>query len=164
MEVQKYCTKCGYPVEEGAVFCTHCGKKLTDSIVCPHCNGPVSPSDTVCPSCGQSLKNEETGAFVGVASQKEEKPGTLALTRDSTIALIFALCSFLFSPLAIVGLVFAIKAGRKDHCSQAALFISIFAIILFVCQAIYASMVFNDMMKEMEEELATAIRLFTPYF
>ena len=47
------CPKCGEGLEDGALFCTNCGEKL--SVTCPKCGKTLKPGAKFCSGCGANL-------------------------------------------------------------------------------------------------------------
>jgi hypothetical protein len=57
------CLRCGKPLVEGKLFCTHCALP-TDAVKCPKC-GSVTQGREYCTACGQPMKESSAA---GVAS------------------------------------------------------------------------------------------------
>lgn len=72
----KYCRYCGAELEDDAVFCDKCGKKLTDNsphannkkeenvvdgkiFKCPFCGGNLPSNASACPHCGSEIRGRE---------------------------------------------------------------------------------------------------------
>ena len=72
----KYCRYCGAELEDDAVFCDKCGKKLTDGgqhsnykkesnvvdgkiFKCPFCGGNLPSNASACPHCGSEIRGRE---------------------------------------------------------------------------------------------------------
>ena len=57
IEAVKCCPKCGTPIEEGAVFCTGCGVRLSDVLQPEEPEAPAEeePAFKFCVSCGEKL-------------------------------------------------------------------------------------------------------------
>ena len=47
------CSSCGYENDEDALFCNHCGSKLTKT--CPHCSQENKADARFCKNCGEPL-------------------------------------------------------------------------------------------------------------
>lgn len=73
-----YCEKCGNQLEEGAKFCSNCGKVNENANVCPHCGASVNDGDVFCMECGNSLKettiitskDEDNDVYEGMVETK----------------------------------------------------------------------------------------------
>ena len=71
------CSFCNTDNPEGAAFCKHCGKSLTqDKVECPSCKNLCIPTAQFCPKCGTALKDDqpEPQPASQPASQPEIKP------------------------------------------------------------------------------------------
>lgn len=51
----KKCIFCGALLEEDAIFCSYCGKKI-DSYTCPYCGTEVEDDSVFCSKCGMRLQ------------------------------------------------------------------------------------------------------------
>ena len=67
----KKCPNCGAQVNDDSLFCTECGKPISQGSVCPHCGASVNEGDAFCQNCGKSINgspNEE-----GIINDEEKK-------------------------------------------------------------------------------------------
>lgn len=53
---QKFCTQCGAPASQTALFCSQCGNKFPTDDVCPSCGAKVTPNAMFCSQCGYKLR------------------------------------------------------------------------------------------------------------
>ncbi len=51
----KFCPECGKEIEEGAVFCSKCGKKLNNELKCSYCGLKIKEEDKFCSKCGNKI-------------------------------------------------------------------------------------------------------------
>ncbi|MGN1042923.1 MAG: zinc-ribbon domain-containing protein, partial [Christensenellales bacterium] len=65
------CPNCGKEIEEKDVFCSHCGKKLTESTKCPVCGNEMNGAK-FCSKCGYSA-TRNNGEIAGKISSKLKK-------------------------------------------------------------------------------------------
>ena len=72
----KKCSFCGTELNDDCIFCTECGKRLTQDKKCPNCGENVGEGDAFCRNCGKKLKennNSETIAYEDENTKKEFK-------------------------------------------------------------------------------------------
>ena len=50
-----YCKYCGAVLQDGASFCTSCGKSQTETKYCQHCGAAIDAACVVCPKCGKQV-------------------------------------------------------------------------------------------------------------
>jgi hypothetical protein len=54
------CPNCAKPVDQRAVFCTHCRSTFAEHVPCPQCQEPRVPNDLeLCWKCGQRMRQDE---------------------------------------------------------------------------------------------------------
>ncbi len=54
------CPNCAKPVDQRAVFCTHCKKTIATHVTCPHCQEAHVPDDLeLCWKCGLRMREDE---------------------------------------------------------------------------------------------------------
>ena len=51
----KKCPNCGAQMNDDGLFCTECGKPISQGNVCPHCGALVNDGDVFCQSCGRKV-------------------------------------------------------------------------------------------------------------
>jgi hypothetical protein len=57
---ERPCPNCTKPVDQRAVFCTHCKTTMAAHIPCPHCQEPRVPDDLeLCWKCGLRMRQDE---------------------------------------------------------------------------------------------------------
>lgn len=54
----KQCSHCGAQNDDESLFCTECGKPVSQGIVCPHCGTSVNDDDVFCQNCGKRIVGE----------------------------------------------------------------------------------------------------------
>lgn len=50
-----YCKHCGVVLQDGATFCTSCGKSQNQTKFCQHCGATIDADCVVCPRCGKQV-------------------------------------------------------------------------------------------------------------
>lgn len=55
---KKNCSYCGAELVDGALFCSQCGKKVTQERAkrCPLCGGKIEEGDMFCAGCGKKIE------------------------------------------------------------------------------------------------------------
>ena len=51
----RFCTDCGAPLVEGAMFCAQCGKRQETAPVCAGCGRQLDAGQRFCPFCGTKV-------------------------------------------------------------------------------------------------------------
>lgn len=51
----KKCPYCGAQMNDDSLFCTECGKQISQGVVCPHCGASINEGDVFCQSCGKKV-------------------------------------------------------------------------------------------------------------
>ena len=55
----KFCTNCGFRMEDNAAFCTRCGRPMTQAQpqeqLCPYCGRALIKNDRFCTGCGRPI-------------------------------------------------------------------------------------------------------------
>ena len=54
----KKCNYCGAQIEDDNLFCTECGKPVSQGRVCPHCGVGISDDDVFCSNCGKNISDK----------------------------------------------------------------------------------------------------------
>lgn len=54
----KECPNCHAQIEDDSLFCTECGKSLSESKTCPHCGAHMTEGDLFCQNCGKRPQDE----------------------------------------------------------------------------------------------------------
>ena len=87
------CPFCNTENPEGATYCKHCGKSMTqDTVACPTCKNPCIPTAQFCPKCGAKLNHTPPPppAKNGI-DEKKQKSLRLASGITMMVAVFFAL-------------------------------------------------------------------------
>jgi uncharacterized membrane protein YvbJ len=80
------CAKCQTENKEGAKFCKKCGGKL--DLLCPTCGHTYEADSLFCSECGRRLTEPEEGRSIDYSSPQSYTPKSLAdkiLTNRSSI-------------------------------------------------------------------------------
>ena len=65
------CPYCGKQNDDESLFCTECGKPISQDNVCPHCGASVNDDDSFCQSCGKVIN--ESSDIGPIAYEEDEK-------------------------------------------------------------------------------------------
>ncbi len=60
-DVNRYCSKCGAPLDENANFCSLCGHKIQRQTLCSQCGKKFSDKDVFCSNCGKRREDSYEG-------------------------------------------------------------------------------------------------------
>lgn len=151
----KFCTKCGAPMGDDALFCPKCGAKVEEVVIEKPAPQPVEEKPTEQPIQEKPVTNQEPpktnakvkGARVSIHEQsvKQFLPVPLALIgcsialwiinavgNTSGITRIFPLLLFMFLSgfLAVMSMIRAIKTLKRQLYFKAALSFVLFALLL----------------------------------
>jgi len=53
---RRVCPSCGEYIEEGSLYCSHCGFYQKQELTCSQCGEKINSQDRFCPRCGQEVK------------------------------------------------------------------------------------------------------------
>ncbi len=67
------CPYCGKQNDDESLFCTECGKPISQDNVCPYCGASVNDDDSFCQSCGKVIN--ESSDIEPIAYEEDEKSG-----------------------------------------------------------------------------------------
>ena len=100
----KKCNYCGAQIEDGNLFCTECGKPVSQGRVCPHCGVGISDDDVFCSNCGKNISDKpvlsstEPPHNTGLSSNDtcHSKNGTKLTPRNNSKRIHFIVLALVF--------------------------------------------------------------------
>ena len=85
----KFCTNCGFRMEDNAAFCTRCGRPMAQAQpqqqLCPYCGRALIKNDRFCTGCGRPITTQQPVQIqhqqirTAPAAQPKKKSGKGAL-------------------------------------------------------------------------------------
>ena len=68
------CLFCGAPLDDDAIFCSNCGKKIEpQGKICPQCGAKVGTDSVFCAKCGTRLDAQEVSPMAPIEEKEEQE-------------------------------------------------------------------------------------------
>lgn len=68
----KKCYNCGIELPDDCLFCTECGKPISQDNVCPYCGASVNEGDVFCQNCGKCLYENPRSELIAYEGEQVE--------------------------------------------------------------------------------------------
>ena len=74
-----YCRECGAWMKDDCVFCTECGKPISQNNICPYCASSINPGDYYCQNCGKRIDIATKYTVYSTKSHKADRTSSVWL-------------------------------------------------------------------------------------